>query len=464
MPEIKLKDYQDGFIFSKARFPALISAVGTGKTLCGISRMMDLMETYPNNLGIVVRKEFTDLKDSTIKDFELYTGLTVGSNKDCKLPNGSLIMFRHGDEINVLKNINAGAILIEQAEEFDNDETFIFLRDRLRRKEAKVRSLFLIANANGHNWIYKQWVVPHKDKEFECYEATTFDNADNLPKDYIEDLKKMELTHPAHYRRYVLNSHDDADCIDIIIPRQFVDEAVNRQISDTVRDCRICVVSDPARYGDDPTVNSVFKGYKRIYLESYHSKDTMFTAGRLVNLKTEFNASVIAVDVCGLGAGLADRLNELEQNVFEINSGSKFDEIVNNQHCLRELWAKYGLHGQKPEDVKTFLSKRYRNIRAMMWSEAGDKFKNGKPSFDGDEKTKEELSIVKYKTIESNGCLQVESKDELKSPKRLGHSCDFADNFVMGLFAVDYVEFYKPRNIVINRNTDDVVVRSHFKR
>jgi phage terminase large subunit len=422
MPKIDLRPYQEGFIFSKARFPALISAVGTGKTLCGISRMMDLMETYPDNLGIVVRKEFTDLKDSTIKDFELYTGLKVGSNKDCTLPNGSLIMFRHGDEINVLKNINAGAILIEQAEEFDNDETFTFLRDRLRRKQAKLRSLFIIANANGHNWIYNTWVVPNPDKEFECYQATTFDNADNLPPDYIADLKKMENTHPSHYRRYVLNSHDDIDTVDRIIEMDAVNDAVNNDIFDFKHDKRMSVVCDPARYGDDETVIYVLKGNKIIAQTIYKQKDTMYTAGQLVVLKTKYGAGVIIVDVIGIGAGIVDRLLELGQNVFSVNSAAT------------------------PLTEKEQF--KFKNIRSEMWYTAADKFFNNQVCIVDDQILKEQLAAVRYKTIESNGRLQVESKEELK--KRIGRSPDRADCLVMGLWGMEHANYEFETNAGLN--------------
>ena len=102
--EQAMKSFQDEYVFSQARFPAFVAAIATGKTMCAILRMMRLMEESPNNLGIIVRKEFTDLSDSTVKDFYRYTGLTLSSHKEVKLQNGSVILFRHGSEIETLKN------------------------------------------------------------------------------------------------------------------------------------------------------------------------------------------------------------------------------------------------------------------------------------------------------------------------------------------------------------------------
>lgn len=173
--------------------------------------MLRLCEQYPNNLALICRKEFTDLKDSTIKDFELYTGLKVGSNKDVKLSNGSVIMFRHGEELNTLQNINLGVCLIEQAEEFDDDSQWFMLFGRMRRKNCGNPSLFLIANANGDNWINRLWPESGDSTYFpapgyELYEATTYDNADVLPEAFISSLDTLRIQKPAIYEQFVMNS------------------------------------------------------------------------------------------------------------------------------------------------------------------------------------------------------------------------------------------------------------------
>ena len=405
--ESVLKQYQDDFVYSRARFPALVAGIGTGKTMCGILRMMNMMIEYPKNLGIVIRKEFTDLKDSTIKDFTRYTGIEVPSSKDVLLPNGSLIMFRHGDEVNVLKNINAGAIFIEQAEEFETDETFLFLRDRLRRQEAGLRTLFLIANANGHNWIHRDWKVnAARDTEFHLIEATTFDNADNLPADYIADLKKQETTHPEHYRRYVLNSWDDADTVDQILRADWVLRAVGKNVPQSLAGVVVC---DPARYGDDEHVIYAMAGNKIIDSDIYTNKSTMETAGRMVIMANKHRIRSLALDVIGVGAGIADRLKELGHKVIEINSSQSASD-----------------------------KERYKNLRAEMWAEAATKFENERVCLPKDDMLTDELAQMRYRTIESNGRLQVEAKEDYK--KRMGRSPNRADALVMGLWAVDKAE------------------------
>ena len=69
--DIRLNWYQDRFMFSEARYNGIIAAVGSGKTFTGLLKAWNYCEMYPKSLGLIVRKEFIDLQNSTIKDFEM---------------------------------------------------------------------------------------------------------------------------------------------------------------------------------------------------------------------------------------------------------------------------------------------------------------------------------------------------------------------------------------------------------
>jgi hypothetical protein len=208
---VKLNAKQIQFCNSKNRFPAFVGGWGCGKTMCGILRGMLLSETFSDNLGLIVRKKFTDLRDSTLKDFERYTGLSVKKDdKEVKLPNGSVIMFRHGEELSGLQNVNLGWFMIEQGEEFESAEQFDLLRGRLRRNESRIRQGMVIANTAGHNWIWDRW----KNRQLEGYELTEAnidDNREHLPADTLADWERLRIESPRKYNRYVLNSWEDYD-------------------------------------------------------------------------------------------------------------------------------------------------------------------------------------------------------------------------------------------------------------
>lgn len=224
-----LNPYQERFLMSDAQFPALVSAWASGKTLAGILKVMLHCERYPNNLALIVRKTFVNLKDSTMRDFKKYTGITPDSYANVNLPNGSVIMFRHAEQLEDLQNYNLGIVMIEQAEEFDDASQFTMLRGRMRRDACGIQPILIIANTAGNNWIKRMWKVnpqklipevrydPEKDelvetgnfiKGFELFEATTFDNAKNLSSSFLSQLMSLKETDHNTFQRLVMNSWD----------------------------------------------------------------------------------------------------------------------------------------------------------------------------------------------------------------------------------------------------------------
>ena len=111
--EVKANPYQEEFLACKKRFPAIIASIGTGKTMFGLMKVWAFCEKYPNSLFMIVRKEYTDLRDSTLRDCLHYFGATFNSDKEYTFKNGSVIMARHGAELAVLKNVNLSGFLIE---------------------------------------------------------------------------------------------------------------------------------------------------------------------------------------------------------------------------------------------------------------------------------------------------------------------------------------------------------------
>lgn len=201
----KLTQKQTEFIGSIEQFSAYIGAIGTGKSTALIVKALFHSQESPNNLGVIIRKNFTDLRDSTIKDFETYTGFKVSEQKkECVLPNGSIILFRHGDELPVLKNLNLGFFGIEQAEEFPDETSWQFLKMRLRR-ECKHRNGFIVGNTAGHNWVWNIFKRYGPPKNHMMVEAMTEEHSHILPPDYIENLKTLPKK---LYQRYVMNSWD----------------------------------------------------------------------------------------------------------------------------------------------------------------------------------------------------------------------------------------------------------------
>lgn len=300
-------------------------------------KIFKFCEQFPNSLALIVRKEYTDLKDSTMRDFEKYFGCQIPSSKDFVLPNKSTIMFRHGSEIDVLKNINLSIAGIEQAEEFETDETFNFIRDRLRREGSSYRQLCVIANAKGHNWVWKLWKNNPPSEEYDLSEATTFDNEDNLPADFIADLKRMEIEAPNHYKQFILNSDEEVEQDDYLFTHTLLKQSYKLAFNKKENSKRI-LACDIARFGQDSTVFTILENrgpmyWEQIFKESHKGKDLMWTTGRFVDLRREFKTIVNVADDDGLGGGVVDRLKEIGLTIVDFKGGQKAknDELYGNR-------------------------------------------------------------------------------------------------------------------------------------
>lgn len=162
---------------------------------------------------------------------------------------------------------------------------------------------------------------------------------------------------------------------------------------------------DVARYGDDDSVIQIVKGKTALEPIVIHGQNTMAIAGRVVHEIQQWKPKRVNVDVIGVGGGVVDRLEEVENG--------KYADIV------------YGVNvGMPPNDEE-----RYLNVRAEGWYLIKDWLKAGGKIWK-DRAIIGELCSVKYK-YSSTGKLQLEAKEKTK--ERLGRSPDKADALMLAL-------------------------------
>ena len=377
------------------------SFIATHNTMTAIMKAVMLSMKYPGNKGLILRKNFSDLKDSTMSDFTKYTGMKVPvQSKTVRFPNGSEILFHHADELaGVAQNINLGWFFIEQAEEFDSEELFMLLRGRLRRENTS-RQGFIIANTNGHNWIWRMWKM-EAQKGYDLHEAKTVDNKDLLPDDFLEDLATMKDQSPKHYNRFIMNSWEDTDTADKVFDYTSLLNAVDLDVRDYATDARV-ISCDPAEFGNDKTVIYGWKGLRIVEDDVLSKKSLMETAGHCASMYNKIGASAIYIDDIGVGAGVRDRLRELKFNVIPLKSGAR------------------------PQDAAHYV-----RLRDEMYMYASKMFKEERVSIPDDQMLIEDLAVYTY-DLNSKGQHMVERKKDIK--KRLGRSTDFGDACVMGIW------------------------------
>lgn len=207
------------FHSSPARFRCYAGGFGSGKTKCGAAEVIKLALKYPNNLGLVGRMTYPELRDTTRKELlEFPVGVdgvettlvnsplvsNWNKSENClTFSNGTQVLFRAlEDAFHKIKSLNLGFYWIDEATEA-NDEIWLGLSGRLRRPKVR-RCGFATTNPEGHDWLWKTFVM-NPDKDHFLVTAPSTENS-FLPEGYIEDLVKR---YPQEWvKRYVYGSFD----------------------------------------------------------------------------------------------------------------------------------------------------------------------------------------------------------------------------------------------------------------
>lgn len=156
---------------------------------------------------------------------------------------------------------------------------------------------------------------------------------------------------------------------------------------------------DPARFGDDDTAIIHRQGRKAWGLDKVNGYDTMAVVGKVVRLLEDDKTIRMAfIDIGGLGAGVYDRLVELEygDRVTAVNFGSKATD-----------------------------ERKYVNKRSEMWGEMAEWFADIiTPSIPDSDTLHADVTAPGYRHS-SNGQIKLDSKEKIK--EELGKSPDAGD-------------------------------------
>ena len=142
---------------------------------------------------------------------------------------------------------------------------------------------------------------------------------------------------------------------------------------------------DVARFGTDQSVLLLASPDAVLHIEAHQGLDTMQLAGRVVDAHRRWSSERIVVDEIGVGAGVVDRLKELDLPVAGINVGRPARQ--------RKLFA---------------------NLRAEGYWRLYELFGQSELSIPNDAELAGQLSSLRY-SYNSRGQLLIESKDDARS-------------------------------------------------
>lgn len=149
-------------------------------------------------------------------------------------------------------------------------------------------------------------------------------------KEMQEECGPSYESHPDYISR-VLGRFPDKDDR-ALVPLSWIDHAVEKWLTLNEEKswngvCHLGV--DVARRGASKTIIS--EGYEKVGVKELHkepSQSTMETVGRVVELGREFGAHSWRIDADGVGAGVADRLEEIDAyKTMEMRGGMKSEAV-----------------------------------------------------------------------------------------------------------------------------------------
>ena len=213
-------------------------------------------------------------------------------------------------------------------------------------------------------------------------------------KEWVSRIARERGEDSAEYFCRVLGDYP-LEAVDTLIALKHIESAVNKEFDDDDNHTPVMGL-DVARFGDAQTVAIVRIGPKVVKMESFRKTNLMETTGRALDLARRFKVETIYVDEVGVGAGVLDRLREIDDiEAVGVNGG------------------------KQPKDTERFY-----NLKAEKFDGLKQRFEDGEISIPDDPELISQLASMTYE-FTSKGHLKLETKQQIRNSGR--QSPDKAD-------------------------------------
>ncbi len=362
-----------------------------GKSVWGCMEGLQLSLDYPGNRGLICRWELPSLKRTTLTSLNefLPIGIIKHHNKKegiIELINGSSILYMglkpssEHSALERLKSLELGWFFIDEATEIEK-RFFDLLKTRLSLKLPSGKFPYyrgLLASNPEPGWVRDTFVDQSLDSH-EFIPALPSENP-HLNPDYIKETTR-DLP-PELAKKYLEGSWDVMLKGMYVFPYEWVKVAAEAKLK-RGEPCEFGV--DIAREGGDENAVACRWGnvVRVIYTSSFQK--TMKTAGEIALLIEKEKPDRVRIDTVGVGAGVYDRLEELEYRVEEFKAGNK------------------------PGDPE-----KYFNLKAEVYWRFRKLLERGQVDLENDPKLIAQFAAVQY-DVQSDKRIKIWSKDKMKS-------------------------------------------------
>lgn len=303
--------------------------------------------------------------------------------------NGSIIRLFGGDNPDAMRGLRVDGAVIDEVAQIKPEVWVDIVQPAL---SDRLGWAMFIGTPSGINLFSELFYRAADLNDWTAARYTVYDT-ESLHPDEVERLKR-DMAETSFAREYLCDFSAAGD--DQLISLSDAEEASRKEYQkDDVKHAPVILGVDPARFGDDRSVVFRRQGLQAFTPSVYRGIDNMELAARVANQIEMHQPDAVFIDA-GAGAGVIDRLRQLDYDVIEVPFGGK---------------------ATRPE-----LSI---NRRTEMWWEMKEWVEQG-GAIPQDQALKQELATPTY-WFDSAGRRVLESKDQIKKRLQGAGSPDLAD-------------------------------------
>ncbi len=202
-----------------------IGGLGSGKTVVGTSLAITMLERYPGCRGLLLAPTYDQLSSGSLQTFLEWcppnyiarhnrTDHEIEFNFKNAAGRRSLMRYRSTSEIDRIRSHEYSWVWWDE-QAMSPEGTLQVVRGRLRDRQGVPKDwhypIFGTTTPRGRNWLWRAYTPEkHPDetpeqyksrlKRFKMVHATTYDNQENLPADYI-DLVESAMQGDERFRQ-----------------------------------------------------------------------------------------------------------------------------------------------------------------------------------------------------------------------------------------------------------------------
>lgn len=388
----------------------------------GILWLIEQCQNYPGTRWLMGRAKLKALKETTLNTFfELTSKLELSNQFNYNSQSGiitwnnkseillkDLFLYPADPNFDSLGSLEITGAFVDECNQISY-KAWQILKSRIRYKLNEYNLIpKLLGTCNpSKNWVYNQFYLKDKNNTIEIdkkfIQALPKDNP-HLPASYLESL--LTLDENSRQRLYFGNWEYDND------PSKLIDfeKIQNVFTNEFVEGGQMYISADVARFGSDKMVICVWSGFKVIDIISLNKSSIVEIAQLIRELSTKYQVpmSNVIIDEDGVGGGVVDMLRGCKGFINNSKPLLVENQVVQYQNLKTQCYFKLA---ELIQSDKIYINCKEQTII--------------------DEITKE-LEMVKRDKIDSDGKLQIISKEMVKAS--IGRSPDYSDALMMRMY------------------------------